>query len=62
MFYAVAIVSQVETDDFYNKFYVQAKALLPEDADHAEVQLEHANSGLRSNPLLNVKAGTNTFT
>ncbi len=63
MFQAMAIVSQVETDDFYDKFYVQAKALLVEDADHAQIQLEdgHLRLPVHANPLTNVKAGINTF-
>ena len=59
----MAIVSHVETDDFYDKFYVEAKALLVEDADRAEIQLEDAHLRLpvHANPLRNVKAGINTF-
>ena len=51
----MAIVSHVETDDFYDKFYVEAKVLLVEDADHAEIQLEDAHLRLpvRANPLRN---------
>ena len=61
MFPAVAIVTHVQEDHDYNRFYAQAEVTLSEDMDHAELQLRDLDSCVYAAPLMNAKAGVNTF-
>jgi hypothetical protein len=61
MFLTVAIVKQVQNDDDYGRFYAQAEVMLTEDVDRAELQLSETGSNFRAIPLMNAKAGLNTF-
>ena len=61
MFPASSIVKQVQNDDENNRFYAQAEVMLAEDLDHAELQLRDVDSSVYTAPLMNAKAGVNTF-
>ena len=61
MFPASSIVKQVQNDDENNRFYAQAEVMLAEDLDHAELQLRDLDSSVYAAPLMNAKAGVNTF-
>jgi hypothetical protein len=61
MFPASSIVKQVQNDDENNRFYAQAEVMLAEDLDHAELQLRDLDSSVYAAPLINAKAGVNTF-
>jgi hypothetical protein len=61
MFPASSIVKQVQNDDENNRFYAQAEVVLAEDLDHAELQLRDIDSSVYAAPLINAKAGVNTF-
>ena len=61
MFPASSIVKQVQNDDENNRFYAQAEVMLTEDLDHAELQLRDLDSSVHAAPLMNAKAGVNTF-
>jgi hypothetical protein len=61
MFPASSIVKQVQNDDENNRFYAQAEVMLAEDLDHAELQLRDLDSSVCAAPLINAKAGVNTF-
>ena len=43
------------------RFYAQAEVMLAEDLDHAELQLRDLDSSVYAAPLMNAKAGVNTF-
>ena len=61
MFPASSIVKQVQNDDENKRFYAQAEVMLAEDLDHAELQLRDVDSSVYAAPLMNAKAGLNTF-
>ena len=61
MFPASSIVKQVQNDDENKRFYAQAEVMLAEDLDHAELQLRDVDSSVYAAPLMNAKAGVNTF-
>ena len=61
MFPASSIVTHVQKDDVNDRFYAQAKVTLAEDIDHAELQLRDVDSSVYAAPLMNAKAGVNTF-
>jgi hypothetical protein len=61
MFPASSIVKHVQNDDENNRFYAQAEVMLAEDLDHAELQLRDVDSSVYTAPLMNAKAGVNTF-
>jgi hypothetical protein len=61
MFPVTSIVKQVQNDDENNRFYAQAEVMLAEDLDHAELQLRDLDSSVYAAPLINAKAGVNTF-
>jgi hypothetical protein len=61
MFSTVAIVQQIQEHRDYNKFYAQAGVTITEDIDHAELQLKDVNPSVHAAPIMNAKAGPNTF-
>jgi hypothetical protein len=61
MFPTSSIVKHVQKDDDNDRFYAQAEVTLAEDMDHAELQLRDVDSSVHAAPLMNAKAGVNTF-
>ena len=61
MFPTSSIVKHVQKDDDNDRFYAQAEVTLAEDMDHAELQLRDVDSSVYAAPLMNAKAGVNTF-
>jgi len=61
MFPTVAIVKQVQEDQDYNRFYVEAGVTLTEDVGHAELQLKDVDPSIHAAPIFSAKAGLNTF-
>ena len=61
MFPTFSIVKHVQKDDDHDRFYAQAEVTLTEDMDHAELQLRDVDSSVYAAPLMNAKAGLNTF-
>jgi hypothetical protein len=61
VFPASSIVKHVQRDDDNDRFYAQAEVTLAEDVDHAELQLRDVDSSVYSAPLVNARAGANTF-
>jgi hypothetical protein len=61
MFPTVAIVKHIQEDRDYNRFYAQAEVMLTEDLDQAKLQLKDVDSSVHAAPLMNAKAGVNTF-
>jgi hypothetical protein len=61
MFPTSSIVKHVQKDDDHDRFYAQAEVTLTEDMDHAELQLRDVDSSVYAAPLMNAKAGLNTF-
>jgi hypothetical protein len=61
MFPTVAIVKHIQEDRDYNRFYAQAEVMLTEDLDHARLQPKDVDSSVHAAPLMNAKAGVNTF-
>jgi len=61
MFPTFAIFTQVQEHHDYNKFYAQAGVTLSEDIDHAELQLKDVDPSVHAAPIMDAKAGPNTF-
>jgi hypothetical protein len=61
MFPTVAIVKHIQEDRDYNRFYAQAEVMLTEDLDHAKLQPKDVDSSVHAAPLMDAKAGVNTF-
>lgn len=61
MFPTSSIVKHVQRDDDNDRFYAQAEVTLAEDVESAELQLRDVHSSVYSAPLMNSKAGANTF-
>jgi hypothetical protein len=61
MFPIVAIVKHIQEDRDYNRFYAQAEVMLTEDLDHAKLQPKDVDSSVHAAPLMDAKAGLNTF-